>query len=147
MEYNINSVGIQYNSFVNYNQPFYNLVSNSNTGHQSQCIPSNQSFIESVFPSTIQNCVQQRKVCLHRQHFATTLSSMTSPSTKLSSTFTIDSILGNKNHENLSIPSSPSETNTTKNINSNNEGVLYNWLRCTRYKPPKVKSKNKISDH
>jgi hypothetical protein len=139
----MNSVGIQCNSFVNY-QPFvnYDLIPNSQNSGQIQCFSSNQTFNEPTSPPTLESNCNQRRLYVQRQRFPT-FSSIPSPSTKLSSNFTIDSILGNEKSQNLSIPSPTitSETNSNINIDNKNEDILYNWLRCTRYRPPKVKSK------
>ena len=155
MEYNINSFSFKYNRFANFSNPYINnIVPNSMNQTTNQCFQcSDQPFIRTILHSNANSChipspYNPRKFNLQKQSI-TGSTPQTSSLGKLSSTFTIDSILEtNKNSANNASPSMhSSQSNITyldikdEVLETTKETNIYNWLNCSRYKPPKVNSK------
>ena len=155
----MNSFGLQYNRFsTNFTNPYLNnnnnIVANPMNSATNQCYQcSDQPFLRNFIQSNvnsyhIQSAYNNRKCNFQKQFITSSIPPSTS-SVKHSSTFTIDSILDTKNtinNENPSLQSSQSnvhlmDINEDSNLEADKERAVYNWLRCTRYKPPKVKSK------
>ena len=146
----MNSFELQYNRLAtNFANPYFNnnLISNPTPNQCIQCSdpPFLRTFIQSNANSYhIQNALSQRK-CNFQKHFIASPIPPSTSSTKHSSTFTIDSILETNNKNNSKIETStygqPSDFNEDSNFGNESEKTVYNWLRCSRYKPPKVKSK------
>ena len=157
MDYNMNSFGLQYNRFAtNFTNPYLNanIASNPMNGTTNQCYQcSDQPFLRNFIQPNVNVCHIQsaynHRKCNFPKQFITTSTPPSTSSAKHSSTFTIDSILDTKNSinsENPSLQSSQSnvnliDINEDSNLEADKERAVYNWLRCTRYKPPKVKSK------
>lgn len=156
MEYNNNSFGFKYNRFANFSNPYFNnIIPNPVNQTTNQCFQcSDQPFIRTIIQSNANSChitspYNPRKCNLQKRAITASTPQTSSSSGKLSSTFTIDSILEtNKDSAKDIKPSIHSSKSNLTYLDINQEVVdtgnetIYNWLNCSRYKPPKVTSKS-----